>query len=139
MSERTRWWDNRYRLTGLLLVGANVIPGIILYAALAVLIGEDRLETESGLTALGTVATFAPMVVGVIILAFSGPLWERLPVRSEQVGLGVTVVGVVLLFLGALALVTAPQGDANIGAGLLVLVSTGLVVGGGWVVVRGKT
>ena len=114
--------QNPYRIAGIVLVVANVIPGILLFAFVASLIGEENLEGDGALTWLGTGLVFLPPVVGVILIVFGRPL-SRGPLAPNRLWVPVSLIvfGVVGTSLGAMGAVDTSRG-ANIGAGLLLLV-----------------
>ena len=113
---------------------ANIIPGLVLFALVASIVGEDRLEGPDGATWLGTALVYLPVVVGLVLVLFGRRIAAVIPPGGIRLPLLVAVVGAVCLVAGVLALAAGSgQGDANIGAGSLVLVgpvlmSAGLVI-----------
>jgi hypothetical protein len=127
--------ENPYWVVGLMLIVANVIPGIILYAFVASIVGEDVLEGDGGPTWLGAGLVYLPPVVGVALVLFGRPL-SRGPLSPSRpwVPLVLLALGAVGTILGLLG-VGDTSGGANIGAALLLLVCPFLtVLVGIWVV-----
>lgn len=119
---------NWLRVGGVIAAFSAPISGFVLYALVAVLVGEDQLEDRDGLTGLGWSMFVLPVVVGLGLLAIS---------FTGQTGPSRQVVGMVLggfavccLLGGLAALFTADAGDASIGGGLLILTGFALGVAG---------
>ena len=92
-----------------------------MYAAVAILVGEERLEGADGLTALGW-ATFAlPVLIGATLIAASFSRWAG-PGR-RIVGLLFVAAAVCCFVLPMYALFTSPRFDAVIGGGILMIAS----------------
>lgn len=117
---------NWLRVGGLIIALSAPISGFVLYAFVSVLIGEDRLEGDGGLTGIGWLMFVLPVVVGLGLLAMSFNGWAG-PNR-RVVGMAAGGLAACCLLGGLLALVTADAGDASIGGGLLLLCGLALAV-----------
>lgn len=104
------------RRNGVLLVLSTPISGILSYAAIATVIGEEHLEGSDGLSGLGWVASALPLVAGLGLIAWS--FTDRRPAPGRPVA--VVALAVVLVGLGLVSLLTGEAGDPNIGGPLLV-------------------
>ncbi len=119
------------RTVGGLLVLSTPISAIVGFAALATVIGEDRLEGPDGLTGLGWLTVVLPPAFGLALVAWSAT--GRPAPGGRTLALALVVLGVTLAGIGIVALAAGRAGDANIGAGLLILVGLPLaVVGARW-------
>ena len=109
----------RLRRFGLLLALSFPVTGLIAWAAVAVVIGERRLEGPDAVPMLGPLLFLAPLLVGLAMVGWS---LTSLPVPAGPVPLGFDVgLGLLLLAVGVVALTGTDAGDASIGGGLLVL------------------
>ncbi len=113
------------RAAGWLLILSTPISVIVSFAALANVLGEDRLEGEQGLTALGWAAIALPPLIGLVLVGWSfTDLPAPTPNRFRAVVLG---LGVVVAVLGVIATTTGPSDDPKIGGGVLVLTGLAMV------------
>lgn len=115
--------NNPYRLVGLILLFTPLIPGIALFAIVALIFGEEILESNGEATLLGLVIIFVPNIVGAIITMLAKPLHQRFPLTVRGIAKGAMGLGLICLLIATLSLMdvingTEP-GDANIGAGVL--------------------
>ena len=114
------------RVAGIAIACSAPISGILSYAIAAVLLGEDRLEGPTGLTALGWTAMAVPVVVGLTVFGLS---FFRLPVPSQRsLGLAAGVLSATFLWFGSLSLLAAESGDVSIGGALLIVAGVPLLV-----------
>ncbi len=114
------------QILGGLLVLSTPVTGFVSYAALAIALGEDRLETADGLTVLGWLAILVPAVAGAAMIAVGFVRPVALTRRALMITTATVASGAV--GLGAWSVrSSAADGDASIGGSLLVMV--GLVLG----------
>jgi len=114
------------RAAGWLLILSTPISAIVSFAALATVLGEDRLEGEQGLTALGWAAVLLPPFMGSVLVAWS--FTGRRPPAPRRIRAVVLGLGAAVLALGVIAITTGPSDDPNIGGGVLILVGLAAVV-----------
>jgi hypothetical protein len=105
---------------GILLVVSAPVTALLSFAALSVLVGEDRLEGAGGPTVWGWASMAAPVAAGVALVVV-GSL-RPTPVGDRHLTVITGAVALVSLALGLAAILVAGEGDASIGGGLLVLV-----------------
>ncbi len=122
---------NHVRTLGILLALSTPMSGFLLWIVVAVILGEERLEGESGQTGLGLAVLVAPLVVGAGLA-----LWAHVASEPPQLtarGLGGIFIGmgVVAVLLGLFSVMT--ESDASIGGGVLVLAGF-TIAAGGWVI-----
>ena len=107
------------RTVAVLLILSTPISGIVTFALVAILFGEDRLETGSGLTSSGAVAYAIPAILGLGLLLWS---ISTVPFPRPRVIAG-TLCVLALIFV-AIGLRSSQQsaelGDPSIGGPLLV-------------------
>lgn len=128
------------RILGALLVASTPITGILSFAALAIVFGEERFEDAAGLTALGWLAVLLPALAGALVIATSivkpdAFTAQAVTSRRKIVALTIAlaVVASLAIGLGAISIrSSATDGDASIGGGLLVL--AGMTLAGSMVV-----
>jgi len=109
----------------MVLLVTPLLPGLVLYAVIGSVFGEQVLEAPSGPTWFGNLALVASNIVGGLMAVFAKPLTRLLPPGSVALAAAGSLLGLALL---AIALLTLGEvGDANIGAGLLVLVGAPLL------------
>jgi hypothetical protein len=120
---------NWLRIGGIIAALSAPISGFVLYALGSVLIGEDRLEDQNGLTGIGWMMFVIPVVVGLGLLAMS--LTGRTGPSRRVAGLTAAALAVGCLLAGVVAMGNADPGDASIGGGLLMLAGLGLAVAAG--------
>lgn len=121
---------NWLRTGGIIMALSAPISGLVLYAVVAILVGEERLEDDGGLTALGLLPFAVPVVIGGVLVALS--YTGRAGPSRTMIGLGVGGLAVLCAAVGLLSLLTAEAGDASIGGGVLILAAValgGLAVG----------
>lgn len=131
-SEQPGWSNpitgNPYWIVGVMLIVANILPGIVLFAVLASIIGEDVLENGS-LSWLGAALVYSGPVVGLMLILFGRPLSRRLSPTRVPVPLAVVGFGVLCVAAGVFGVMDDSQG-ANIGAGILLLFGPLIIVVG---------
>lgn len=106
------------RNAGALVALSTPITAFIAFALASIAVGEDRLESQSGVTTLGYLVMAAPLVLGLTIAAWAhvgGPIPSN---RVATVALG--LFGLFCVCTGVWS-IGQSGADANIGAGLLVL------------------
>lgn len=110
---------NWLRLVGIIVACSAPVSGFLLYAIVATAAGEDRLEGDGGLTILGLMMFVIPVVVGLGLIAYS--FTDRSGPDRRTVGFAVGGIGALLFCFGLWSLISANDGDASIGGGLLIL------------------
>ena len=104
------------------------ISGFVTYAVASVVLGEDRLEGQGGMTGLGWIAFGLPALVGVGLVLWSF-VSDRAPrMRTAAVVSAVIAAAFLVLGLGSIS-ASADDGDASIGGGLLVFASVPIAIG----------
>ena len=105
---------------GFLVVVSAPVSGFFVWIVVAALIGEQRLETESGQTTLGLSLFAVPVVIGLLIAAWAqfAPTIPRLP-QLNSVAKVMIAVGWLAVAGGIAAVLTAS--DASIGGALLTM------------------
>ncbi len=95
------------------------MSGFFVWIIVALIVGEDQLEGESGQTLLGLSLFVVPVVIGLLIAGWAQFARDepQLP-KLATVAKGSIAVGVLLFAVGLLA---AAATDASIGAGLLLI------------------
>ncbi len=122
--------DNPYWGIGVGLIVANLIPGLVVWALVASLIGEGRLEgDDADLTWLGSILVFIGPILGLGFILVGRPLARVILIDSFVFPAIAIVTGLLATVVGALTVTDTSRG-ANIGAGLLVMFGPFLVVGG---------
>ena len=121
--------SRQLRIAGVVIALSTPISGIVSYAVVATVVGEDRLEGPDGLTPLGWTVGAIPLLVGMALVAWS--FTGRSAPDGRTVAIGLLGLGLTLTGLGAVGLATGAVGDANIGGGLLVIVGLMLAAIGG--------
>ncbi len=119
---------NPYWIVGVMLIVANILPGILLFALLASIIDEDVLENGS-LSWLGTAVVYTGPVIGLMLVLFGRPLSRRLSPVGRAAPLSLICFGVLGATAGVFGVMDDSQG-ANIGAGLLLLFCPWILVAG---------
>ncbi len=110
---------------GIAVLASSPVAGFVLFALVATLVGEDRLEGPEAWP-LAVPAMFAlPAAVGLAMIVWSFTSWPA-PGR-RPVGVGVLVVGLLAAVGVVVSLVDSTAGDANIGLGFLVLAAPTLI------------
>ncbi len=117
---------NNLRTLGILFALSAPISGFLLWIVVAVVVGEDRLEGESGQTAVGFAVLVSPVVIGLAVAAWAHFAGNRVQVSASTIGASLLVAGIALGLLGLFSGLTSQ--DASIGGGLLVI--AGIVLGG---------
>lgn len=107
------------RRAGIVLVLSSPVTGLLLWALVASLVGEDRLEGPDAWPVVGTALFWLPALFGLIVIAWSATSWP-VPDRRAAAG-GAVVFGALLAVVGLFQLVGAEPGDADIGGALLLL------------------
>jgi hypothetical protein len=114
---------------GLVVVALSPIGYIVLFALVASIIGEDHLEGPNSSVALRTSLFVVPIFVGAALIALD---WFGVTIGARRLPLAGLVVGPLLIVVGVTSVRNDEIGDANIGAGVLILVGialTGLAAG----------
>ena len=107
------------------------MSGFLLWIVVAVILGEERLEGESGQTGLGLAVLVAPLVIGLALAAWAHFAAEPPELTVGSLGGMLIGLGVIFVLLGLFSVLT--ESDSSIGGGVLVL--AGLTFSaGGWVV-----
>jgi hypothetical protein len=120
---------------GILLLVSAPFTALLGFAALSVLMGEDRLEGAGGPTIWGWATLSLPAVAGAALFVGGTLRPTSVSDRLLTVMTGAAAVG--SLTLGLAAILVAGPGDASIGGGLLVL--TGVALAGIAVLHRNRT
>lgn len=104
---------------GFLVALSAPVSGFFVWIIVALIVGEDQLEGESGQTLLGLSLFVVPVVIGLLIAGWAQFARDepQLP-KLATVAKGSIAVGVLLFAVGLLA---AAATDASIGAGLLLI------------------
>lgn len=114
------------RAAGWLLVLSTPVSAVVSFASLATVLGEDRLEGEQGLTALGWAAIALPPLVGLALVGWS--YTGRRPPAGNRTRAVVLGLGATALVLGIIATTTGPSDDPKIGGGVLILAGLAVIV-----------
>jgi hypothetical protein len=120
---------------GILLMVSAPFTALLGFAALSVLVGEDRLEGAGGPTIWGWAAMALPATAGVALFV-AGTL-RPTSVSDHLLTVITGAAAVVSLTFGLATIVVAGPGDASIGGDLLVL--TGVALAGIAVLHRNRT
>lgn len=122
---------NHVRTLGILLALSTPMSGFLLWIVVAVILGEERLEGESGQTGLGLAVLVAPLLIGVALALWAHFASEPPELTARSLGAMFIGLGVVFVLLGLFSLLT--ETDASIGGGILVLAGL-TTAAGGWVI-----
>ncbi|MEM9563152.1 MAG: hypothetical protein AAGA93_11065 [Actinomycetota bacterium] len=110
---------------GIAVLASSPVAGFVLFALVATLVGEDRLEGQDAWP-LATPAMFVlPAAVGLAMIVWSFTSWP-LPGR-RSVGAAALVVGLLAAGGVVVSVAGSTAGDANIGLGFLVLAAPALI------------
>src|SRR3989344_6131020 len=110
------------------------IPGLVLFALLASIIEENKLESGGSLSFLGTSAVFSPIIIGIVLILFdllaSEVLKQKLFNFVAKISLAkiLLFLGLITLIPGILGVLFNNQGGANIGAGILLMSSLSFLI-----------
>lgn len=114
---------------GALLALSSPISGIVPFAIMAALFGEENLETASGLTGAGYFAMAIPALIGLAIIAWS--FRAELAISFKTWALALGSLGALSLASGVISIVGSEPSDASIGGGILILTAVALFGGVG--------
>ena len=117
---------------GLLIALSAPVSGFFVWIIVAALVGEQRLESETGQTVLGLSLFAVPVVIGLLIAAWAqfARKVPQLP-KLKSVAKVIIALGWIAVAAGFVAIVTAS--DASIGGALLLM--AGVVLCGAGVAV----
>lgn len=117
-----------FRIAGFVLACSTPITGLIAYAFVAIVVGEQHLETSEGTTTAGWLTMSLPILAGACLVAwsFANP---KAP-RARTIAVLCAAASAVALGLGLFSIASASAAsDASIGGALLVVMSVPLAIG----------
>lgn len=124
---------------GLAVIVTAPLGMILCHAVVSVAFGEERVEVDGQATTLGKLLILVPLLVGAALIAID--IWPGDVAGSlgggSTVAILALVVGILFIAIGIYSLFGGTDGDANIGAGILVLVGLVMAVTSAWVL-RGQ-
>lgn len=115
------------RILGALLALSSPLSGIVPFAIISALFGEEKLETASGLTGAGYFTMAIPALIGLAMIAWS--FKTEVAVSFKTWALAAGALGAMSLVSGVVSLVGSEPGDASIGGGILILTAVALFGG----------